>query len=310
MISNPNQLLGLIPRDKLKKFHQVNSIRGIYSILAEWVLIVGAALLCEHYFSWPLYIVTVIFIGARLLALGLIMHESVHDLISKKSQLNDWLSELFCAWPLMISMRSYRVKHLAHHKWLNTDLDPDYVAKTDPNWQYPMKASRFLKIVLIQLSGFGIFETFQVMSSAQMKAKKAKTPVWYHLFRALYCLTIIGLFVALGKGMILIKYWLIPFATWTQFANRLRRIAEHSGIKGHELPMQTRTTIHHFLTKLLLAPKNIAYHAEHHLYPGVACYYLKDLHQELMSHQLARDNFMISQGYSGVLRDCLITKQS
>lgn len=304
-VTNPNQLLGLVPREKLKKFHQINNWLGAGQIIGEWYLIILAAYLCESYFSMPLYLVTVIFIGARLLALGLIMHDSVHELVFTNSKVSDIISELFCAWPLMISMRSYRVKHLAHHKWLNTDLDPDYVAKSDPNWQYPMKLSRFIKIVLIQLSGFGVFETLTVMSSAQMKTKKAKTPVWYHALRLTYYFTIISLFIYFDKGMILVKYWLIPFATWTQVANRLRRVAEHSAIEGFELPMQTRTTKHNFISRLLLAPKNIAYHNEHHLYPGVPCYHLSELHQELMLHQKVRENSYVSHGYQAVFKDCI-----
>lgn len=306
LVTNPNQLLGLISRDKLKTFHTVQTWRGILAIVFEWAAIFLSAYLCEKYFSWLLYLVVVMFIGARLLALGFIMHESVHDLISKNEKLNDILAELFCAWPLLISMRSYRVKHLAHHKWLNTDEDPDYVAKFDPNWQYPMKKINFIKILLIQLSGFGIFETFRVMSSAQMKLKKDKAPTWYHVLRIAYYLAIISLFISFGKGRLLFMYWFVPFATWTQVANRLRRVAEHSAVKGFDLPMQTRTTKHGILARIFLAPKNISYHCEHHLYPGVPCYHLPELHQELIGHEKVRENTYVSRGYKAVLQDCTV----
>ena len=113
--SNTEQIRKAIPRKETIHLHQVNDIKGIGSIIIEWALIIGGAWLCELFFSWFLYPLAVIFIGARLLALGLIMHEATHQLISKNKVVNDWLAELFCAWPLLISMRSYKVKHLAHH---------------------------------------------------------------------------------------------------------------------------------------------------------------------------------------------------
>ena len=77
-------------------------------------------------------------------------HESVHNLVSKNNFINDWLSEIFCSWPMLISMRSYRIKHLAHHAWLNTDDDPDFISKADENWQYPMMKYKFIRILITQ----------------------------------------------------------------------------------------------------------------------------------------------------------------
>ncbi len=310
LVNHPNELRGLVPRDTLKSLHEVNTLRGILSIVIEWTLIITAAYFCEKYFYWPVYIFAVIFIGARLLALGLIMHESVHYLISKNKTLNDFVAELFCAWPLFISMRSYRVKHLAHHKWLNTEKDPDYVAKTDENWRFPMSVKKFIKIIFTQISGLGVFETFKVMSSKQMKVKKENPPLWYPIFRILFYVIVISSFVYFDKGMLLVKYWIIPFATWTQVANRLRRIAEHSGIEGKHLSMQTRTTKHGFLSHLLLVPKNISYHCEHHLYPGIPCYHLPKVHNELLRHETVKENFHVSDTYTDVFKDCIITTKN
>ncbi|MBL4705456.1 MAG: fatty acid desaturase family protein [Flavobacteriales bacterium] len=304
-INNPNQIRKSVGHEVMKKFHRVSTLKGIGSVLFEWMLIIGVVILCETYFYWPIYVVCVVVIGARFLAIGLIMHEAVHQLISPKKGLNDWIAELLCAWPLFISMRSYRIKHLAHHSWLNTDQDPDYTAKTNPNWQYPMRMKNFLKIILVQFSGLGIFESFIVMSSAQMKTKKKKTPFWYHLLRVLFYATIITSFILAGKGMFLVWYWIIPFATWTQVANRLRRVAEHSGIEGKSKEMQTRTTIHGFFGRFLLAPKNISYHNEHHLYPGVPCYFLPKVHQELMRKKVVKENLHISKTYVEVYKDCI-----
>jgi fatty acid desaturase len=235
------------------------------------------------------------------------MHEGVHGLISKNKTVNNIAGELFCAWPLFISMRSYGLKHLAHHAWLNTDKDPDFNAKTNPNWQYPMKLIKFIKLSILQLSGIGVFETLKVMSGAKVKLKnKEKTPPYYHALRLLFYVVIFSTFLAIDQGRLLLLYWIIPFATWTQFTNRMRRIAEHSGIDGKTSDMQTRTTIHSRLGRFLLSPRNISYHNEHHIYPGVPCYNLPKLHAELTSTAEMKDSLHISKSYKTVFKECVI----
>ncbi|MFZ9755358.1 MAG: fatty acid desaturase, partial [Bacteroidia bacterium] len=202
--------------------------------------------------------------------------------------------------------RSYRIKHLAHHKWLNTDKDPDFNAKTDANWRFPMHPQRLIRILMVQLSGLGIFETFKVMSGKQVKTKKLKTPLSYTLSRLFYYVAIIFILVYMDLTIYYFLYWFIPYATWTQLANRLRRIAEHSSIPLEDVSLQTRTTTHGILARIFLAPKNISLHNEHHLYPGVPCYNLPKLHKALLKNTLAKENLYVSKNYSAVLKDLLV----
>jgi fatty acid desaturase len=305
-ISSPRQIRSQLPSTATLQLHKVSTFKGLLSILQEWLIIIGIAWICEMYFSWPLYLLAVVIIGARLLALGLIMHEAVHNLISKNTFINDWSAEIFCSWPLLVSMRSYKAKHLAHHAWLNTEKDPDFIAKFDKYWRFPMQLKQFIKLVLTQISGLGIFKSLAVMSSQQMKSQKAKIPTWYRIIRILYYVSILFLFIYLGKGLILLKYWLIPFLTWTQVANRFRRIAEHSGINGKNPSLTTRTTIHGFLGRFLLAPKNISYHNEHHLYPGIPCYNLPKMHNEIMKNEDLKSQIHVSNSYKEVFEECII----
>jgi fatty acid desaturase len=307
-LSSTEEIRRIAPKEKIEEFHKVNDLKGVASILIEWGFIILCAYLCNRYFTWYFYLFSVVFIGARLLALGLIMHEAVHNLISKNQFINDWLAEIFCAWPLLISLRSYKRKHLAHHAWLNSDEDPDYVAKTDDNWRYPMKKSRFLKVLVIQLSGLGIFETFKVMSGAQMKTKKVKNSMGYNLLRIAFYAAVISSFILSGNGMILLLYWFIPFATWTQIANRLRRIAEHSGINDKSLALQTRTTTHGIFARIFLAPKFISYHNEHHIYPGIPCYNLVKTHNALIENEVIRSNMHVSKSYVDVYKECIVAE--
>lgn len=296
----------IIPNKKVRELHKVNDLKGILSIFLEWALIISCSLFSETFFSWYFYPIVVMFLGARYLALGLIMHESVHNLVSKNNIVNDWLSEIFCSWPMLISMRSYRIKHLAHHAWLNTDDDPDFTSKADENWQYPMMKHKFFRILITQLSGLGIFETLKVMSSSKMKVKKPIIPLWYHITRISFYILTVGLFLYFDNGMILVLYWLIPFFTWTQIANRLRRVAEHSAIEGKSHDMQTRTTKHGIIVRIFLSPKFISFHNEHHIYPGIPCYNLRKAHNVLNENEVVRNSLHVSNSYYEVYKECII----
>ena len=190
----------IIPNTKVRELHKVSEWKGILSIFFRMEFNY-----CLHPIIRNLFLLVFIsyrgdFPGARYLALGLIMHESVHNLVSKNNFINDWLSEIFCSWPMLISMRSYKIKHLAHHAWLNTDDDPDFISKADENWQYPMMKNKFIKILITQLSGLGIFETLKVMSSSKMKVKKSlELLLWYHLMRISFYIIIVGLFIYFDK---------------------------------------------------------------------------------------------------------------
>lgn len=59
------------------------------------------------------------------------------------------------------------------------------------------------------------------------------------------------------------------------------------------------------LDHLLIAPKNISYHNEHHFYPSVPFYRLPELHRELMQQEGYRAGVHLSPGYLGVIRECL-----
>ena len=82
ILQDTKEIRKLIPHERSSKLHRVNDFKGIASILLEWTCILACAWLCQTYFSWYFYLFSVIFIGARYLALGLIMHEGVHQLVS------------------------------------------------------------------------------------------------------------------------------------------------------------------------------------------------------------------------------------
>ena len=98
--------------------------------------------------------------------------------------------------------------------------------------------------------------------------------------------------------------WVVPMMSWLKVALRLRTIGEHYGLEYDHMLRQTRTTYPNLLEKLLIAPKNIGYHLDHHLYPSVPFYNLPALHRALQAHDEFRTQAHLTHTYRTVVNEC------
>jgi len=93
------------------------------------LLILAAIIIAESSHHWFVYIVAVMLIGAHQLGLGHIgYHERTHGLISRFSVWNDRIGAVLIhlvGGNIIMGYDNFRPRHLTHHRYLNTDLDPD-----------------------------------------------------------------------------------------------------------------------------------------------------------------------------------------
>jgi len=93
------------------------------------VLIVSAVVISEVSQNLLVYIVAVMVIGAHQLGLGHIgYHERTHGLISRDRVWNDRIGAVLIylvGGNIIMGYKNFRPRHLTHHRYLNTDLDPD-----------------------------------------------------------------------------------------------------------------------------------------------------------------------------------------
>jgi fatty acid desaturase len=108
-----------------------------------------------------------------------------------------------------------------------------------------------------------------------------------------------------GGAKALLFYWIVPYFTWLIFVMHLRSIAEHFAIDGTGQYGQTRTTKAGLLAQILVAPKNVNYHIEHHFFPSVPFFRLPHLHELLQSNAEFAGTAYITRSYFDVIRECL-----
>lgn len=275
----------------LKSLSKLQVWRGAATIAVDWAVIVGCfalALTYPHPLTW---IAAAVIVASRQHALLIIMHDAAHYRLLASRNWNDRLSNWFLAWPVLVSTEGYRDNHLAHHFHLNTDEDPDWVRKEGKHeWEFPKTRIQFARLLLRDFLGGGFLDMLRAIGDLSVKRARTATSGARRLERLAYYLSITAVAVGSGIWLPVLVLWFLPAFTILPVILRIRSIAEHFGVEGeHDLNM-SRNFEGPLWERLLLAPHNVGYHLDHHLYPSVPFYNLKQLHRLLLLNRDYCDN--------------------
>lgn len=288
----------------VREFSRISTARFAAHLLLEFGLIAGSIWLCERFWHPALYILTVIWIGARQHALMILMHDAAHYRAATNRKLNDVLG-LIAGTPLFISLHAYRHEHFAHHRHVNTDDDPQWVDRDGPEWVFPKSRMGLAALLVGDLFGLGSYATVRYVLLLQKRLHAHGASLWLVALQPLLTCAIIAAVAITGTWLPFTLYWVIPIATWLTLILRIRSIAEHYALPHDHVLNFTRTVIPTWFEKLFVAPKSIALHLEHHQYPSVPFFRLNALHKALMEQKEFREQSHITAGYTGVFRECL-----
>jgi fatty acid desaturase len=288
--------------------------RVILAALAEWSFLI--AVIAASWSLWPVswwisipaYLLSVIAIGARQHALGVLMHDGAHFRLFPHRFWNELFSQLFLSWPLLMDVRSYRRLHFDHHQHLNSDHDPDWVTRAGADWEFPKSKGElvrlFLNDLLLLKSLFMLRYLFRYVDHGNKE-------------RSGWDVARLGFTVGLILGLtyfqlwpVFLLYWIVPMLTSLKAIHRMRIIAEHYALEYDGPYRQMRTTIPRVWERFLIAPRGINYHIEHHLFPSVPHYALPELHETLMQNAEFAEQAHVTRGYARVLEECLAHQAS
>ncbi len=290
---------------EFKALFKTNSYIHAFSILFNWVIIAATIIWSINYASPWLYPIAVIIVGARMHALAILMHDATHYRFLKNRVWNDRLSNYLTMYPIFTSIEKYRPNHLSHHQHLNTDEDPDWVAKLGNRaFTFPKSKSEFLLSVASYFVLYqGISDAFWFLKRFGGKGKNAvKEPV---AEKIVFYLLMFGAITFFGVWKYYLLYWVVPyFSTFFMF-QYIRSVAEHFGELAYENDLNSSRTVKpSLIERFLIAPHNVGYHLEHHLYPGVPYYNLPKLHDMLMEQDEYKSTAHITETYTfGLLNE-------
>lgn len=284
---------------------------GAWLIAHAWGVI-GLAL--AGFALWPnplSFALAVMIIGSRQLGLAILMHDAAHRALFANGRLNDMAGRWLCGFPILAEMDAYRHYHLTHHRFTQTERDPDLVLSKP----FPTTRASLIRKFTRDLTGqTGIKELSRQIARAFRLAfdddaiaaatRSAQSFKGQGLAAPLAANAVIfAAMWAAGAWWWWFAFWLLPLLTWFQFVLRLRNIAEHGATEFSDNPLRNvRTTLAGPIARLFVAPYWVNYHLEHHLVMHVPCYRLPGLHRLLLAKGLG-EQMRIARGYGQVLRE-------
>jgi fatty acid desaturase len=292
----------------LKRLSRLSPWRTALAVAGDWAVIALAVMVSEWSGNWLVYLACLPIIAGGMHGLGALMHEFSHHRFSANKQLNDVIGDLFTAWPLLATTSGYRRNHLAHHRYTNTDKDPDWVVKLGKRYfTFPQEMRFALLHVLGYFVGVNSIRDMRVALTRIQHDEVA--PPAYKIAKLSYYLAIAVVLVAFGWWQEALLYWAVPYLTLFFLFLYIRVVAEHFGpTLAHDGEMtNTRTVIPLPVEAWFFAPHGLNYHLEHHLYPSVPFYRLGELHEVLMRNDEFAACAHVTHGYTtGLLREVLI----
>ena len=289
-----------IEKGQLKELYDTAPHIHALAILANWMIIFGTAYMTSMFFNPFTYVLAVLIIGARMHALAILMHDATHFRFLKNRKLSDLVTNLFCMYPLFSSLDKYRPNHLKHHQHLNTEDDPDWFVKIGrKEFTFPKSKQEFLITVFSYFTLVkGFMDAIWFLKRFNIVSSKKPQPFTKKLPKIAFYIAAAIIFSVLGIWKEFALYWVIPyFSTFFMF-QYIRSVAEHFGeLEYDHLLTSTRTIKLSWVEKFFLAPHNVGYHLEHHLYPGVPFYHLPALHKLLMSQPEYQEKAHVTHGF-------------
>ena len=295
--------LDLLSKEELKIIRKKRDWINVVSISLNWLQIFAAMALFFYFPNVLTFLLSVVAIGSRQFALAVLAHDGAHNLLFSKEKINDLASQWFCAFPLFSDNRPYRPYHLAHHRFTESENDPD-LSLSAP---FPITKASFRRKVIRDLTGQTGFKRYSIalksIFSSEADDFKGKIIKISDKISGFFIsnLVIFSLIAIFSHWSIYFLLWWIPAFTYYSLIVRIRNIAEHSVTPGETNLNNTRTTKASLLTRYLLVPHHVNFHLEHHLFTNCPWYNLPKVHEMLKGEPL-RDKMCIEESYFSVLR--------
>lgn len=289
----------------LKTLSKLSSWRTAAAIAIDWAIIALAIWTGIASDSWLVYFAVILIIAGRMQALAGLIHDFAHYRFIANKGLSDAIGDPLLAWPILATIDGYRRNHLAHHRYTNTDRDPDWVIKFGTReFTFPQE----MRFAALNFLGYFVgVSSLRDMRSVLTRIQAADPfSRRYKIVRLAYYLLLATAFTALGIWKEVVLYWLVPYFTVFFLLLYYRSVAEHFGETmeyDHELT-HTRTVIPHFWETWFISPHGLHFHLEHHIYPSVPFYRLRELHDAMMRNEEYAKGAHITRGYTtGLLRE-------
>lgn len=281
--------------DERRALLKKNNWLATKSVAIHWIWIIVALLLPYFFTNAIIILISLFILGGKQLACAILMHDASHFSLFANRKVNDFVGHWFGGAPIFQDVIKYRPYHLNHHLHTGLEEDPDILlTRAYPTTKRSM-VRKFLRdlfgltglkalagIILMNL-GFLEYNLGNKVVKISQKGRSVKSFLsssFNNLWRPFLANFIMFALLYIFASGWLYLLWIGAYITTFQICVRIRSIAEHSVIEDPTNPYQnTRTTYANFIEKMLFAPYNVNFHAEHHMLMSVPPYNLPKMHK-------------------------------
>lgn len=267
----------------------------IRPLVTEYLII-----FCMAALPWWLYPVSLLIIGSRLHAIGVLLHETIHGRSLRFGKWTETFNDVFMAFPILLTFEGYRRQHVKHHAELtkkqrgmpNDDPKHRRLAKdhyTDRNIRKKLIGYAFGKYIWRDVHEATVEE--QLSTNVSAKTEITRVLFWAVVLSVAYYFSALHL---------VLFYWIAPLLFVVLPLTFFRSKAEHQDTHA---PYYTRTTLSFDFLDWLIAPYNIGYHIEHHLHAGIPWYSLPAYRNKLIAESNYVSDAQVSPGYAQVYKE-------
>ena len=295
----PSEILN---KFQLSEIRQKSDMRNIIALLFDWGMMALGISLFYLFPNFLTFLISTVIIGSRQFALAVLAHDGAHHLLFKNAKINDFVSQWFCAYPVFQDNRVYRPYHLKHHRFTETEDDPD-ISLSAP---FPITKKSFARKVIRDLSGITGYKRYSSVVKGILKTEASSsmtkiTKIWDKSRGFLITNSVIFFLISyFSHWSLFFMLWWFPAFTYYSLIIRIRNIAEHCVTPGNTEFDNTRTTRASFLIRFLLAPHRVNFHLEHHLFMVCPWYNLPKAHSMMIENGY-QDKMCVEESYRNVL---------
>lgn len=301
----PEQYVGTriqLDRNFLKAMGKPAPIRLLLQTGIEWFCIVALMVAATWFSNIAISVVCMLLIATRQHALLALMHEYSHYQISRKhAWLNDLIGDIFTAFPFFITIHGFRRNHMPHHRHVSTDQDPDWIASLKKD-RYRCPKTRKQVFIEILKHCMGWYTLADLKGYTIGSGMAVNLPRATRINRAVFAIIFIAAATWLDVWWTVLLYWIVPLATFLMAILYVRDMAEHFGLPASGIA-GSRTVLAGWFERILICQNGVNFHTEHHLFPSVPFFRLRQLHHALMKNSHYRHNAVITHGYLSGLID-------
>lgn len=286
-----------ISKEQLKDWMAFRPGRMYIDLALGWLVIVLALFAVAHFQTWWAYLAGIFIIGAAQYALFIMGHDAIHYVLHPNREVNDSVSKWLIHGPMCMGFEDGRRSHLKHHRLLGTSEDPDRYIHRLSDKNSPLRfilfcsgLSTFGKTVL-KVTPFGKLLSAKSSGASPADTKPAGVMLTYLRDRIpamLWQVLLLGACMLLGlPPWAYLVLWIAPIYFFVFLPDEIRAFCDHA-VKDED---DERADPHRLISydpplfeAAFLAPHNMHFHAEHHLWPSIQYYNLPLAHTAIKNH--------------------------